>query len=1363
MIQRRTRDYEVSLWSLQDSFIAILKQYGLEYKGQIQEPQLTDKDDGTQSFTFTIPMYIIKNGQRIENPGWYSIKDGALLVNMRKIKVIFNKDAKKLEDRKIYEFLITNVTERHQNDQLYCDVECEGLAFHELGKIGYKISLSADDFYNDDYDWSHNGVWYDGYGKPRTQEPLATLQYWNDKVFAYTNNWTYEIQMNWDSYSLQYIEEEGNLQDYATENDTYIQSKKREPNKVYEEDFVDSWKNDEKTGKLVPMHVTEAREKARVSLNIEESNIYNITQTLAETFGVFCKYVYEHDINCHIIGRKVVYYNNFFNEGLGTLDITYPYQTSSVQRNIDSSDLVTKLFVKSVENTASAAGLTSIIDVGANKSQEDYILNFDYLHKIGGITDEQYASVDDYILQMHNINTAIEPLSARIISLQGQVTKLEAQKTTLTNAVAKDTEELEASTALLDALTDKTGILSVNERHPQSAVLLKDTSKTNNSYYIKLTQQGIYSETINVYKYYNYTTAALTQPITTGKIEFDESGNVIKITNLFINDTDPKTVYITYDYRPALYYERLTNMWTARLGQDQASLKKVTDELDEINYILQGKLPDYQDGTIAQWCLKYMNLERDIIVGKEKDINLIGQYRAILTKKQNIINTFNASMGLALREGYWQPEDYSDYGDKYNDSFWIGLNSLNTIEGTTGNSYFEWDSELFPEEQNLYYEYGIDQKKIPYPCIDLSKRPDIVKMILASPDMPISFVFKPQTADDENPLPRHKPTLKAQSNTTIFVPNLYHYYQDSIPEEQGIIRVGQYWINSNEIPQYDIIEPVVSSYLPALKMYFSNGFKWGYTDFSWYAAIRQNQQHMPKAAEHTIGPITQLRKNAGTPEYITKNEYKNIYFLNCTQEDTRPYLYLKQYPTPLYNTLYSYRVAAFNSNMGYQETDPLIYLRTLTKSSISLPTEQTSIKFKQQQQDSTSKFTIRYVVTNQAHQEDLAANRYIWNIVNASSKQLIGTVSYWQPTEENQSLQQVFDNQLASWKDHIHISVSGNQHELILDNNGLFFKSLSTKELQIFLEVKNLWACVDQNQTSVIPEDKDKYQLIITDGTPIIDSFEGNAAITLNDTENQFVFTVFGSATTAEVLETLEVEWKLKIDSDSNVIELQQGQTILDDNNNLLLTVDINPTIEGITYSNQLKLIINDDKTEELSLWLNLHDVRIGCYVSNEKTTQSTIKFRQTLPLSTTRPIIIEENQWYSFVPLQPIGPEDHQAYIEQQYEVKSQYATTFNWYIMPSQLEQDNDPLLFTVNDRNLSVESESNAYTYTFGGVPFSRYRIDIIKDEDNNITGSKLIIRIPVISYQTADQITDNGTRFICQCTNASGVKEYVPTQE
>jgi len=39
------------------------------------------------------------------------------------------------------------------------EVETEGLAFHELGKIGYKIKLSAQDFYNDTDDWFNNGYW----------------------------------------------------------------------------------------------------------------------------------------------------------------------------------------------------------------------------------------------------------------------------------------------------------------------------------------------------------------------------------------------------------------------------------------------------------------------------------------------------------------------------------------------------------------------------------------------------------------------------------------------------------------------------------------------------------------------------------------------------------------------------------------------------------------------------------------------------------------------------------------------------------------------------------------------------------------------------------------------------------------------------------------------------------------------------------------------------------------------------------------------------------------------------------------------------------------------------------------------------
>jgi hypothetical protein len=117
------------------------------------------------------------------------------MANMRKIKVIINKhksnlnffhlnddvlndisvvladDGDKLKNNipeRVFEFIITNVEEVHEQDSLYCYVKCEGLAFHELGKIGYKISLSSDDFY-EEYD-----NWFKGIGSE-----------WEDKDDAY--------------------------------------------------------------------------------------------------------------------------------------------------------------------------------------------------------------------------------------------------------------------------------------------------------------------------------------------------------------------------------------------------------------------------------------------------------------------------------------------------------------------------------------------------------------------------------------------------------------------------------------------------------------------------------------------------------------------------------------------------------------------------------------------------------------------------------------------------------------------------------------------------------------------------------------------------------------------------------------------------------------------------------------------------------------------------------------------------------------------------------------------------------------------------------------------------------------------------
>ena len=91
ILHEEVRSYEVSIWTLQDEFITVLKWSNVEHKGRIQNPKMELSDDGTQKFTFSIPMYYRNElGLLVENPNWYNTTNGNLMINFRKIKVIFN-------------------------------------------------------------------------------------------------------------------------------------------------------------------------------------------------------------------------------------------------------------------------------------------------------------------------------------------------------------------------------------------------------------------------------------------------------------------------------------------------------------------------------------------------------------------------------------------------------------------------------------------------------------------------------------------------------------------------------------------------------------------------------------------------------------------------------------------------------------------------------------------------------------------------------------------------------------------------------------------------------------------------------------------------------------------------------------------------------------------------------------------------------------------------------------------------------------------------------------------------------------------------------------------------------------------------
>ena len=702
--KKNIRSYEVSIWTLQDSFITVLKPLNLEHKGAIQDGKITLQDDGENRISFSIPMYIREKGEFIENPLWYNTEDGNLIANLRKLKVIFNKTT---TDERVFEFIITKVTENHEGFEKTCEIEGEGLAFNELGKQGYKISLSEDDLYNEVSDE------LDALGENNSTDEISVknnINYWIDKVLAGTN-WSYSIQMDWsivDGVIDQYEEGATRYSDLTEEQRATLNFNReskglRRHDRIYEDAYVSSWSISNNA--LIPAAVVESTEKLRM-VEGNESNRYNLLQSIAEAFEVYTKYKYYYDDNYHIIGREVIFYNNFLDED-NTIDLTYDYDTQSISRELDAADIVTKMYVKTLDDESYPSGLASIMDTKANKTGEDYILNFDYLYDIKTISEEQYAAIKVFEKDIANLNNQIKPLDNSIIKLESKLIDREVARDNALAMMKEAEENINFITEQLKAITEDSNyssIVTVVKENPAFIFL----SKGKNNYLGKFGSQfsGIVPGTVKVYSDSNCTiSVTFSQKIKNNMVQ-----NLI-FTNTVGANVSNGYLYATFDYRPALEKEKLQEDYQTLYNRNKKIYEKNLSKVSEI--------------------------ENSIKTKKATRENLYAN-------KIKLISDFENMMGPALREGNWQPEDeYVGYGDQYDENIQPSYDSP-AISTTSGKLKFIWDKELFDEEEENYYEYGINQQKVYYPCIDLTKINSNIFEKLKEEDFRngLSFVYK---------------------------------------------------------------------------------------------------------------------------------------------------------------------------------------------------------------------------------------------------------------------------------------------------------------------------------------------------------------------------------------------------------------------------------------------------------------------------------------------------------------------------------------------------------------------------------------------------------------------------------------------
>jgi len=89
-----------------------------------------------------------------------------------------------------------------------------------------------------------------------------------------------------------------------------------------------------------------------------------------------------------------------------------------------------------------------------------------------------------------------------------------------------------------------------------------------NTRYLKVPDLGVVGDSIRVYRTYNSVTHGLDDEVTGWAIEYDEFGNITKLTGLTSGANGSNTVYLTYRYVPRTKYENIKKVYQARLAKD---------------------------------------------------------------------------------------------------------------------------------------------------------------------------------------------------------------------------------------------------------------------------------------------------------------------------------------------------------------------------------------------------------------------------------------------------------------------------------------------------------------------------------------------------------------------------------------------------------------------------------------------------------------------------------------------------------------------------------------------------------------------------------------------------------------------------
>ena len=198
-----------------------------------------------------------------------------------------------------------------------------------------------------------------------------------------------------------------------------------------------------------------------LSISVSQSNCFNILQTIAETFECWIDLVVDHDNQGYITStngklNKFVYLRDYVGVD-NWAGFKYGINVNSIERTINSDEIVTKLIVDQSQSEYAKEGYISIGAAPSNQSGESYLLNFDYYYN-QKLLDRDKAEADKlkFFTDVSKINQTLKDLNQQKADKELALTEIGSKRNVYTELVQSAQDTRNESLEKFEQLTGRT-------------------------------------------------------------------------------------------------------------------------------------------------------------------------------------------------------------------------------------------------------------------------------------------------------------------------------------------------------------------------------------------------------------------------------------------------------------------------------------------------------------------------------------------------------------------------------------------------------------------------------------------------------------------------------------------------------------------------------------------------------------------------------------------------------------------------------------------------------------------------------------------------------------------------------------------